>query len=158
MTLRKKFNETEWETLQYAPLWVHTTVGLVDGKIDTNETDALADEIRKAIFWKNDLAREVLTSIAEDFDTVITNYINDPRGVKEGLSQVNEILSQKISTDISLGFKKALFVLATHTAKASGGWEGAKWTGSSTSPEEKKAIQFICDTLNVTEDEMSKNF
>ena len=157
MAIKEKFTTSEWETLQFAPLWVHTTVGLIDGKIDSKETDILADELHKASFWKNDLARELLNSVAENIDTVMQSYIDDPRGVREGISEVANILTQKVDPETAMGFKKALFVIATYTAKASGGWQGAKWTGTNISPEEKKAIQFICETLGVSESELDKD-
>jgi len=155
MVFREKFTPTEWETLQFAPLWVHTTVGFIDGKVDTHETDALADEIRKASFWKNDLAREVLTSIKDDLEITLQKYIADPRGVREGLTQVTDILAKKTDPETSLGFKKTLIVLSKHTAEASGGWIGSKWTGSSTSPEENNAIQFIFKTLEISEEDVN---
>src|SRR5665648_680413 len=60
----------DWQTLQFAPLWVFTLAAHADGKRDKKETAAFAKEISEAHLYKCALTREVLLSIAHDFKNV----------------------------------------------------------------------------------------
>jgi hypothetical protein len=42
MSEADKFTTEEWQTLQFCPLWAHTQVANIDGKIDEAENEVLA--------------------------------------------------------------------------------------------------------------------
>jgi len=73
MSFRQLYTTSEWQTLQFAPLWV---LSAMTGAISTggagqsaleNQIKALAKEIGEASLFKDPLAREVLMSLGTQF-------------------------------------------------------------------------------------------
>jgi hypothetical protein len=154
MSSKNQYTPEELKLLLFAPLWVNTLVGMVDGKLDSLEIEALVNEIHHASFWKNDLTREILGTLSKDLDRIFPDYAADLHSVKSGLESVNDLLSKKATADDAAAFKKSLFLLAVRTAMASGEWVKGKWTGVNTSEEESKAIENIASILHIPSEEL----
>ncbi|MDP2954780.1 MAG: hypothetical protein Q8N53_00050 [Longimicrobiales bacterium] len=74
MNNRGAYTATEWQTLQFAPLWVFTAVAAPYQKIDHKEVEALTKEITDAPFFKEPLVSEVLSTLAVGFATIMDEY------------------------------------------------------------------------------------
>ncbi|MBD2255300.1 NACHT and WD repeat domain-containing protein [Nostoc parmelioides] len=139
------FTSEEWQTLQYAPLWVFSAVAHADGKVDDQEFSVLAKNISKASLYKIPLTRDVFASILGDFNNIMGQYGADSRDVSEGLRDVVEILDSKVSLEESENFKQALIFLGVEIANASGG--GFLGLGNKMSNEEASALSIIAALL-----------
>ncbi|HXK43657.1 MAG TPA: hypothetical protein PKV82_12610 [Anaerolineae bacterium] len=126
MSFRQLYTTSEWQTLQFAPLWVLSAMG---GAISTggagqsaleNQIKALAKEIGEASLFKDPLAREVLMSLGTQFGSLWEQYGRDSRNVEQGLQDVAQILSRKASSEQSQGFKAAMLLIGNNIAKAAG--------------------------------------
>ena len=111
MSYRKQFTTGEWETLQFAPLWVFTMVAAVDGKVEKKEAAALAQELGEALLYKSDLAKEVFLSVARNFSTVWPAYQRDSRDVVAGLHEAGALVDEKLSATEAELFKRSLLFL-----------------------------------------------
>ncbi|MGB9777478.1 MAG: hypothetical protein ACPLYD_14785 [Anaerolineae bacterium] len=120
MTMRSLFTAREWETLQFAPLWIFVMVAGADRKLEKDEVAALARELGEAHLYRNDLAREVFGSVAKAFPQVWPAFQADPRDVMVGLLDVVAAL-RKIDASEAEGFKRALIYLGSKIAEAGGG-------------------------------------
>lgn len=119
MAMRSRFTAREWETLQFAPLWVFTMVAGADRKVEKGEVAALARELAEAHLFRNDLAREVFGSVAANFAQVWPAFTADSRDVVTGLRDVVTVL-QKVSSPEAEGFKRALIFIGSKVAEAGG--------------------------------------
>lgn len=126
MSFRQLYTTSEWQTLQFAPLWV---LSAMTGAISTggagqsaleNQIKALAKEIGEASLFKDPLAREVLMSLGTQFGSLWEQYGRDSRNVEQGLQDVAQILSRKASSEQSQGFKAAMLFIGDNIAKAAG--------------------------------------
>jgi len=120
MATRDRFTTEEWQTLQFAPLWVFTAVAGIDNIIDREEAGALAKELSEAIRYKNPLAREVMSSVGADLQGVMQAYTADGRELLSGLGQVADLLDEK-APDQAEDFKKSMMMVGLNVARASGG-------------------------------------
>lgn len=120
MSMRQQFTAREWETLQFAPLWLFVMIAGADRKIQKQEVAALAKELAEAHLYRNNLAREVFGSVAADLGRIWPAFGADPRGVVEGLQEVVQVL-RKIDASEAEGFKRALIFLGSKVAEAGGG-------------------------------------
>jgi len=111
MSYRKQFTTDEWETLQFAPLWVFTMVASVDGKVEKKEIAALAKELSEGLLYKSDLAKEVFLSVAMNFSTIWPAYQRDSRDVVVGLHQAGELVDEKLNATDAERFKRALIFM-----------------------------------------------
>jgi len=111
----------EWRTLQFGPLWVFGIVAAIDSKIETKEVAALAKELAEAGLYKEPLAAEVYGSVSSDFANVMQLFTADARDPLRGLSEVANLLDQKVTPDHANGFKRALMLLGHNVAIATGG-------------------------------------
>lgn len=135
MAYRQRFTHSEWRTLEFAPLWVFTIVAAVDGHVDRKEVEALAEEIAEAQLYRNVLAREVFTSVGDNFAEVWPAYQRDTRSALDGLHEVDVLLNQKVEHDEANGFRIAVLALGTQIIK-----KGSKtWYGSRDTKKEKAA-------------------
>jgi hypothetical protein len=139
------FTASEWRTLQFAPLWVFTAVAGADKKIDDKEMAAMSKELSEALLFKDLLAREVIVSVATDFENIMRLYNADSRDVLEGLKDTADILDRKADQDRIRGFKGALLLIARNIAEASGG--GMFGMGEKVSKEEKTALVLVAMAL-----------
>ncbi len=141
---RSRFNDAEWQTILFTPLWAFHAVAAVDRKVEDKETLALAKELSEALLFRDELAREVLTALGMDLRTIMRAFIADSRGIVDGLQAAAGILDAKLPSGAADGFKRAAMLIALNVAKASGPRFGDK-----TSNEEKAAIVLIAAALRV---------
>ena len=141
MSLKVKFTEEEWATLEYAPLWVLAGVGGADGKIDDKEVEAFTKELGDAPLYKDELVREIMMDDLTGLTRLMTAYKSDPRNVETGLSQVADALETK-APEHADNFKKVMLSIAAKVANASGPAFGNK-----VSENEKMAFAIIAASL-----------
>jgi hypothetical protein len=141
---RERFTPSEWETIQFTPLWTSHAVAAADGKIDPKEAGALAKEVSEAMLYKDEFTREVLASIASDMHTVMPAYMRDTRNVLQGLGDAARVLDEKMPGGQADSFKRAMLGIGIETAKAAGPMIGDK-----VAKEEKAALAMIAAVLRV---------
>jgi len=122
---RALFSDSEWQTLQFAPLWAFAAVAGADGKIDDRETAVLMKEVSEAPLHKGVFVREVMTSLATDLVRVSAAYKADSRNAFAGLVEVRGLLT-RVDKDQAAIFKFAVMAIGKATAEASGPMFGAK--------------------------------
>lgn len=125
MSIKDKFTNEEWMTLEYAPLWVLAAVGTADGKLDEKEVEAFTKELADAPLFKDELVREVMLADLMTMSNLMVSYKADSRNVQVGLSQVADVLDKK-SPEHADDFKKVLLGIAAKIANASGPAFGEK--------------------------------
>jgi len=141
MSLKEKFTNEEWETLEFAPLWILTGIGGADGKVDDKEVAAFTKELGDAPLYKDELVREVMMDDLTSFTNLMTAYKNDARNVQTGLSQVADTLEKK-APEHADNFKKVMLSIAAKVANSSGPAFGNK-----ISENEKMAFAVIAASL-----------
>ena len=146
MSIRDSYSPSEWQTLQFAPLWVFGAVAGADQDIDEKEMEALAAEIRDAPIFRDPLVREVMLSLAVDLATVMQEYGPDPRQVLQGLKDTADLLDSKTAPAQANSFKAAMLQVGHNVAKASG---GGILRRDPVSKEEKAALVLVAAALNV---------
>jgi hypothetical protein len=147
MTAQMSFTSEEWRTLQFAPLWTFSAVAGADANIDEQELTALDREITSGELYKEQLVREILSSIATDALGVLAEYTADGRTVDHGLSQAADVVERHLSPEESDRFKQSMLVIGHEIAKASGPSIGDK-----VSNEEKHALAGCALALRVSLD------
>ncbi len=147
MSIKDQFTASEWQTLTFAPLWVFSAVAEVDGKIDNKELDALIKELKDALMYKNELAREVLATIAMDLEGTFRRYKADTRDITVGLGEAADILDRTVSNTESEGFKRTLLSIGIKVASAS-----RKFLGPQVDDKEKAALVLCAMSLRVNVD------
>lgn len=121
MSYRNQFTNREWQTLQFAPLWVFTMIAGVDGKVEQKEVVMLAKELAEAPLYKSDLAKEVFTSVGLNFETVWPAYQRDERDVVAGLREAGKLLDEKLPSHDAEHFKRSLIFLGKQILEGSRG-------------------------------------
>lgn len=119
MSHQAQHSSKEWQTLQFAPLWVFSAVAGADEEISKTEMGALAKELAEAPLFKDSLARELLMSVGSDLDHVMRDYVADSRDVVGGLRQVAKILKRR-DRDHAEAFTGAMMLIGQNIAEASG--------------------------------------
>jgi HEAT repeat protein len=120
---QERFAQQEWETLQLAFLWVfRMTFGVIRKsdcfKLDEKTMMALGGVIARAPALENDLAREVMISLAGDFENIWMRCLNDPRLPHEALKPIAQLLQDKVSAEEARGFKQAILIMTRVVAEA----------------------------------------
>lgn len=146
MSIRDSYAPSEWQTLQFAPLWVFHAVAGADKNIDEKEMEALAKEIQDAPVFKDPLVREVMLSLAVDLATIMQAYGPDPRQVLQGLKDVADLVESKTSPAEANRFKAGMLYIGHNIAKASG---GGIFHRDPVSKEEKGALVMVAAALRV---------
>jgi hypothetical protein len=144
MTTHADYTDSEWTTLQFGVLWTFSEVAGADNKIDEQEVAALAKELQEAGLYKEPLAREVLRSVGDDLQGVMSRYNADSRYMDLGLREVASILDKKADAEEARNFKMALVGIGVNVAKASGPRFGDK-----VSKEEKQRIALVVTSLGL---------
>ena len=142
---KELYSANEWQTLQFATLWVLAGVGGVDNDIDEKEVSAFAKDVSEWARSKEPMTQEVLLSVANNFQDIFAQYDNDPRDVKSGLSEVVKILKHKATLGQTKGFKDAMLLIGRNVADASGGLFDR---GDNISAKEKAALEIIITALD----------
>ncbi len=148
MSYRNQFTYSEWQTLQFAPLWVFSMVASVDGRLENKEVVALAKELAEAPLYRNPLAREVLISVGQNLAEVWPAYQRDSRNAVEGLHEVDMLLGQKVDDDETEDFKMAILGIGQEIIeKSAKGFFGPK-----DKTKEKAALVLAAIALGVRPD------
>jgi tellurite resistance protein len=92
---KKIFNETEWKILQFSIFWVFNAVAKADGRIDNKEQDALSKLMNNSSAIINELTRDIITTIENDFKIIYSEFEKDNRGVIDGMREVSDLLNAK---------------------------------------------------------------
>jgi hypothetical protein len=145
--MSQEFDEHEWTTLLFAPLWVFEAVARADGQVSDEEWQALFRTLRAARNHRHDLTRDVLLELADDLEEVVAVFWEDDAKAEEGLSEVADLLAHRQPLETAAGFKAELVTLAIQVAKASGGW-----LTSGISDGEQQAIGLISASLDMDEE------
>lgn len=143
----QEYDEHEWTTLLFAPLWVFEAVARADGNVSDEEWRALFQALRTEREHRNDLTRDVVLELAGDLDEIAAIFWEDEAEAEEGLSEVADLLSERETHEVAAGFKAELVTLAVEVAKASGGW-----LSSGISDGEQHAIGLISASLDMDEE------
>lgn len=148
-----EYDEYEWTTMLYAPLWVFAgIVGIRDEdevyEVEDREWDTLFATLKAARNYRNDLSRDVFMELAEDFEEILGEFSEEGTDVEEGLSEVADILDNKEMPDVALGFKADIMVLTVNAAKSAGGRLFCHGVGD----EEKVNIAYISSAIDMDED------
>lgn len=141
---RTNFTDAEWNTILFTPLWAFYAVAGMDRVVDEKEAGALSKELMEAGLYRDEFTREVLTSLAADFRTVMVAYNTDSRDIIQGLQDSAAVLDAKMPSGSSDDFKRTCLGIAVNAAKAS----GPVW-GDKISKDEKKALVVIATALRV---------
>lgn len=141
---KSNFSDSEWQTLQFTPLWAFYGVAGIDGKLDEKEAGVISKELAESMLYKNPFTREVLTSIATNIKAIMPAFADDNRQALSGLSEAADILDSKVDKTDADDFKKTVLVICRDTAQASGPIFGDK-----ISMDEKKALIAVAAALRV---------
>jgi TM2 domain-containing membrane protein YozV len=121
----ERFTQQEWETLQLAFIWVfRATIGVIRKsdclKLDEKTMSMLGMVIARAPELENDLAREVMMSLAGDFEDLWMRCLDDPRLPHEALGPVAQLLQDRVSLEDAQGYKQAILIMIRVVAETSG--------------------------------------
>jgi hypothetical protein len=117
MTTRADYTPQEWETLQFAVLWVQDAMGEADGVLSQIENETLN---RDLFAHTEGLIGEVFASIVPDGPNVLARYKADPRPIQQGLTDVADLLDARSTPDEADAFKSALLQTSIDIATADG--------------------------------------
>jgi len=148
MAFKEKFTEQEWQYLEKSPFLVFNAVANADGTIDKKEIKAFHKVLQNYTELQNDLSREILKSVAENFnedDVDLSNLNTD-------LAKVTKVLETKVSYKDALNFKKTLIALGIHIGNSSGGIFSSKF-----SDEEVEALKTVGTSLGVSESQLQQS-
>lgn len=145
--MSQDYDEHEWTTLLFAPLWVFEAVAKADGQVSEEEWQALFRALRGPRNQRHDLTHDVLLELADDLDETMAIFREDEAEAGEGLSEVADLLAHRETPETAAGFKAELVALAVQVAKASGGWLSSGITDS-----EQQAIGLISASLDIDEE------
>lgn len=120
MSERATLHDEEWQTLQFAVLWVETLMAGADGKPDEKEAAAGTEALREGLHAPGRLFREVVQSLVVDLSDVGVAFLRDSRTVLEGLRDVARVLDEHASHDEAVMFKGQVLLVGKAVAEASG--------------------------------------
>lgn len=121
MSTQEKLTSEEWTTLQIAPIWVFFAVADADGIIDKKEKAAMQKIVMNADNFSSEIAGDVLRSLQPDAEILFQMLKEDTRSVKDGLTDVADILDAKFDEREAVAFKKAMVAIGVYIGEASGG-------------------------------------
>jgi tellurite resistance protein len=145
------FNDSDWLTLQFSPMWVFVGVAGVDGKISKKERKRFFKLLSHSPALRGDLVREVMMSVFMDLEGVFKAFSDDGREVQEGLPAVAGILEENVSKDEAVMFKTSLVSMGVEVASADG-----PIIGSNISDAEAAGLTWIQSWLDLDEAEASR--
>jgi hypothetical protein len=143
MSVRTQFTDAEWRTLQKTPIWAFLITASADNKVDDKEVKAFSKELAEACLYKDELAREVFSSLVTDFSEVFPSCMLAPQEALSCLRDAGQLVDTK-GGDHAERFKGAVLTICKNVAEASGGMFGGK-----ASKEEKDAMVIVAASLGV---------
>ena len=150
---RPLFSQTEWQTLQFTVLWLIRSVARADGRIDSHEYKAMETLQKLAQNFKNDLAREVMVSLASHLTTINNKFTLTFEDMKGKIDEIVDILEKKFNPRMALDFKKNILAIALFVANASG---YSPDTNSRIGTEEADMISEIIHKLKMSQDDLNR--
>ena len=153
MSIREKFEDKEWLTLQLTPFWVFNQVANADGNIDQKEKKYFVEFFQQEVNFNNFLVRRILVSISNSFDRVNSSFLKESRGNFEGIKDAVALVD-KISPEDSRMFRISMFVIGHRIANASGGV--LLGLGNKICDSEKQSLDKISKILNFSESDLEK--
>ena len=127
MTNQQLFSEQDWRNLQFGVLDVFMMVSQIDGTsgMDTAEREEFLFILKHPGFSDNSLLRELLTSLASDYVTIMKGYAPQykfsPSYFERSFTRVGAIVDKNLDEKVATGFKEALALqLGGAIANASG--------------------------------------
>lgn len=141
MALQSQFTAAEWETLQFAPLWVLAGIGTADGRLDQKESEKFSELMVRLLTANDELVREVITTLVIDLKKKMEAFKADTRKIDVGLGEVADILEAKAAAHAD-EFKKVMLSIAANIANASG-----RLLGDKLDDREKAAFVIIAASL-----------
>ena len=96
---------SEWRTLQFAPLWIFLAVAGADKDINKRELRTLTKQLAIGKDSQEPFVQEIFASVGEEFDDLVPDFAQDNRNIKEGLSNVCQVLESRISSEDSRAFR-----------------------------------------------------
>jgi len=144
------FDQDEWQTVQFALMWVFRGIAGADGKIDKQEQDSLTKVVASHNKFDNAFLKELLQSLEQNPGIIFRNSVNDPRDYKTGLQEAANILDEKISFADAVLFKKVLISIGVFVANSSG--DQAEKTNIS--EEEVQTLSKLAKYLNINMSEL----
>jgi hypothetical protein len=122
MAHRDRFTAAQWRTLQFAPLWVFSTLAGSYNRFDPRALRAFGRCLETASGMGGPLTRELFVSVVAERAEVDTAYDGDPRTIGSGLVEVARLLDQLAPDEAEL-FKLVLFTeVGEGVARARGPW------------------------------------
>jgi hypothetical protein len=115
MTTRTDYTPAEWETLQFAVLWVQDAMGEADGVLSRIENETLNAEL---FAHTEGLIGEVFASVVSDGPNLMARYKADPRPIQQGLFDVADLLDARGTPDEAQAFKTTLLEVSARIATA----------------------------------------
>ena len=107
MSVRPQFTDAEWRTLQKTPIWAFLITASVDNKVDNKEVEAFSKELAEASLYKDELAREVFSSLVADFSEVFPSCMLAPQEALICLRDAGQLVDTK-GGEHAEGFKGAV--------------------------------------------------
>lgn len=127
MSNQQLFSEQDWRNLQFGVLDVFMMVSQIDGAsgMDTAEREEFLFILKHPGFSDNSLLRELLTSLASNYATIMKDYAPQykfsPSYFERSFTRVGAIVDKKLDRKVATGFKEALALqLGGAIANASG--------------------------------------
>jgi len=127
MNNQQLFSQYEWRNLQFALLDVFMMVSQIDGKtgMDEAEREEFLNILKQPNFSKNSLLRELLSTLATDYQSIMKDYTPqyrfDPNYFENSFTRVKSIVDKKLDKGSAQSFKAALALqLGGAIANASG--------------------------------------
>ena len=143
MAVRDSYTASEWRTLEFALLWAFMGVAYVDGNVDEAEFGVLAKELAESLLYKDELTRNVLTSIAADLEGTMKDFFADGRNFLTGLQEAAAVLAAKAASESADDLKKTILAICARAAAASG------TPGDEVSADENLAFGAVAAALGV---------
>jgi hypothetical protein len=122
MAERDRFTAAQWRTLQFAPLWVFSTLVGSYNRFDPRALRAFGRCLETAAGMGGALTRELFASVVAERAEVDAAYGRDARTIGSGLVEVAGLLDRVAPGEADL-FKLVLFTqIGEGVARAQGPW------------------------------------
>ncbi len=149
MRMKTLFNTEQWQSLQFAIMWVFQNVAGADGNVDKKEQQALKTVTSNSAKFKDPLIKEILLSIDVNPGLIFRQSMADMRGFKHGLTDVAKIVDKALDPKESIHFKKTLIAIGFYIANISGE------ANSEMSDEEAENLANLAFLVNLNVDELA---
>ncbi|MBM2813778.1 MAG: hypothetical protein HW421_540 [Ignavibacteria bacterium] len=151
---REKFNDKEWEEVQFIIIWMLRTIARADGRIDKLEIRALNILTKLAKNFKNELVGELIVSVAPQLFYLTTQFHLTAEQMQPHMEKFNKLMESKFEHDFVIDFKKTLIASVIFVANSSGDVEENL---TKINPKESQILQEFIGCLKMTDDELQQH-